>query len=83
MLLRTEYILQTGAASRTWGVRGNDETGTGWRARPVKWKKGVSGKQNKDYNKPKEPCDDLVSAFSFFFHLLLICIFMLQHPDFI
>ena len=58
-----------GVLNRNWGVRGNDQKGLGTRQNAKSWKHGVSGKQNKDINRPKESSDDLVSYRSLSFNL--------------
>ena len=61
-MLHRENVLQAGVATRTWGFRGPDGTGTGRRSSARIWKRGKSGKQNKSINFPagQTESDDLV-----------------------
>ena len=56
-----ELVLQSGAATRTWGIRGEGFKGTGKRSRAKFWKNGASGKQNRSVNQLTEDAEDLVS----------------------
>lgn len=66
-----EFRTLHGVLNREWGIRGDAEKGFGTRQNARRWKRGVSGKQNKDINRPKQPSDDLVSCQSFDFYLFI------------
>eukprot|EP00795_Rhopilema_esculentum_P011088 gene11088-19951_t len=59
-----ELVLQSGAATRTWGIRGEGFKGTGKRSKAKFWKNGASGKQNRSVNQLTEDAEDLVAVFS-------------------
>ncbi len=44
----SKITLQAGCAAHSWRRRGEDEKGTGRRSNAIKWRLGVSGKQNED-----------------------------------
>ena len=58
-----EYVIQSGVAARSWGIRGEGVKGTGKRSKAKFWKVGVSGKQNRRINCPTEETNNLVSIF--------------------